>query len=71
MTFVWIVSISVMLLAIALNFSTYGKFWHKHNWEKHLELELDSIYSPNKTNIHTLYKCDRDNCRAFKVHVSR
>ena len=70
MTFTWIVFISAILLAIAINFHTYGKFWHKHNWRKHLEVESDSIYSPNKTNIHAVYKCDRDNCRAFKVHVS-
>lgn len=71
MTFTWVALILVMLLAIAINFPTYGKFWHKHDWGKHLQLESHSIYSPNKTNTHTLYKCDKDNCRAFKVHVSR
>ena len=69
MTFVWIVSISVMLLAIAINFSTYGKFWHKHNWEKHIELETPSIYSKNKVNVYVLYKCDKDNCWGAKTHV--
>ena len=70
MTFVWIISISVMLLAIALNFSTYGKFWHKHVWQKKLDIESPSIYSPSKVNVHTLYRCEKDNCRGVKTHVS-
>lgn len=69
MTFVWIASISVMLLVIAINFSTYEKFWHKHNWRKYMELETPSIYSKNKVNANILYKCDKDNCWAVKTYV--
>lgn len=69
MTFVWIASISVMLLAVALNFSTYGKFWHKHNWEKYTEFAAPSIYSKNKVNVYILYKCNKDNCWGAKAHV--
>lgn len=69
MTFVWIGSIAVMLLAIALNFSTDGKFWHKHNWEEYTELETSSIYSKNKVNVYILYKCNKDNCWGVKTDV--
>lgn len=69
MTFVWIISISVMMIAIAINFSAYGKFWHKHNWEKYTELEATSIYSKNKVNGYILYKCNKDNCWGAKTHV--
>lgn len=69
MTFVWIASVSVMLIAIAINFSTYGKFWHKHSWEKYKELENPSIYSDNKVNVYILYKCNKDNCWGVKTHV--